>query len=118
MAALRTPAVAGSFYPGLPGELRSEVGRHLAPALASHASAGGAPGEVAPKILVVPHAGYNYSGATAARAYALLAPVAARIRRVVLLGPILFRYEGAALVDVFGSTCRPSCESGSCSSFA
>jgi hypothetical protein len=87
MAALRTPAVAGSFYPGLPGELRSEVGRHLAPALASHASAGGAPGEVAPKILVVPHAGYNYSGATAARAYALLAPVAARIRRVVLLGP-------------------------------
>ena len=83
MTLLRAPAVAGSFYPGLPGELRAEVSRHLAPALAGRAAAAEAP----PKILVVPHAGYNYSGATAARAYALLAPVAARIRRVVLLGP-------------------------------
>jgi AmmeMemoRadiSam system protein B/AmmeMemoRadiSam system protein A len=83
MSSLRAPAVAGSFYPGLPAELRAEVGRHLAPALAGPAAAD----EVPPKILVVPHAGYNYSGATAARAYALLAPVAARIRRVVLLGP-------------------------------
>ena len=87
MADLRAPAVAGSFYPGLPGELRAEVGRHLAAARAGSDAPGGAAGAVAPKILVVPHAGYNYSGATAARAYALLAPVAARIRRVVLLGP-------------------------------
>ncbi len=40
-----------------------------------------------PKALIVPHAGYVYSGAVAASAYALLAPARATIRRVVLLGP-------------------------------
>ncbi len=39
------------------------------------------------KALIVPHAGYIYSGAIAATAYATLRPVAARIRRVILLGP-------------------------------
>jgi hypothetical protein len=39
------------------------------------------------KALVVPHAGYQYSGPIAASAYAQLAPLAARIRRVVLFGP-------------------------------
>ena len=41
----------------------------------------------APKLLVVPHAGYVYSGPVAAQAYALLAPWREQIRRVVLLGP-------------------------------
>jgi AmmeMemoRadiSam system protein B len=40
-----------------------------------------------PKALIAPHAGYIYSGPVAAYAYALLKPYAARIRRVVLLGP-------------------------------
>ena len=39
------------------------------------------------KAIIVPHAGYVYSGGTAGKAYALLAPLAERIRRVVLLGP-------------------------------
>lgn len=43
--------------------------------------------EVHVKALIVPHAGYMYSGAIAASAYATLRPLAARIRRVVLLGP-------------------------------
>jgi hypothetical protein len=41
----------------------------------------------APKLLVVPHAGYVYSGPVAANAYALLAPWRDQITRVVLLGP-------------------------------
>ena len=41
-----------------------------------------------PKALIVPHAGYLYSGAVAAQAYARLRPVAERIKRVVLLGPV------------------------------
>ncbi len=41
-----------------------------------------------PKALIVPHAGYVYSGATAARAYACLTPGRQTIRRVVLLGPV------------------------------
>jgi AmmeMemoRadiSam system protein B/AmmeMemoRadiSam system protein A len=40
-----------------------------------------------PKALVVPHAGYLYSGAVAARAYDELAAARGTVRRVVLLGP-------------------------------
>ena len=41
----------------------------------------------APKAIIAPHAGYNYSGANAALAYARLRPAAKTIKRVVLLGP-------------------------------
>ena len=74
MPAVRPPAVAGSFYPAEAAALQAAVDRHLAQA---HADARGV-GAPPPKILVVPHAGYVYSGATAARGYALLSPVAAR----------------------------------------
>jgi hypothetical protein len=39
------------------------------------------------KALIAPHAGYVYSGAIAASAYAALKDIAPRIRRVILLGP-------------------------------
>ncbi len=77
MTSLREPAVAGFFYPADPVRLRREVEAYLAEA----ASAGGPP----PKALIVPHAGYVYSGAVAASAYALVDP--APIERVVVLGP-------------------------------
>jgi len=52
------------------------------------------------KALIVPHAGYIYSGAIAATAYATLRPVAARIRRVILLGPThRVAVRGLALPD-------------------
>jgi len=75
----RPPAVAGSFYPERPALLAGTVDRLLleaAPALSRQ-----------PKALIVPHAGYIYSGATAATAYAGLAPWRQAIQRVVLLGP-------------------------------
>lgn len=78
----RPPAVAGSFYPGQGEALGREVGALLAAAATDEAS-----GPV-PKALVVPHAGYIYSGPIAAAAYARLAPWRARLRRVVLLGPV------------------------------
>ncbi len=40
-----------------------------------------------PKALIVPHAGYLYSGPIAARAYLALEPGAEVVRRVVLVGP-------------------------------
>lgn len=76
---LRSPAVAGMFYPGNPSVLRATVDELLAGVSAN------CPQQ--PKALIVPHAGYIYSGSTAAAAYAALAPWAATIRRVVLLGP-------------------------------
>jgi AmmeMemoRadiSam system protein B len=46
-----------------------------------------ASGRTAPKALIVPHAGYVYSGPVAASAYLHLAPLCGTITRVVLLGP-------------------------------
>lgn len=86
---VRPPAVAGLFYPGDPDALRRAVDGFLtADAGAGSASGGdgGAAGEM-PKALVVPHAGYVYSGAVAGHGYARALPAAASIRRVVLLGP-------------------------------
>ncbi len=80
MPTVRPAAVAGSFYPDDPIVLRRAVADLLADAGAGAASP-------APKALIVPHAGYVYSGAVAARAYAGLAGLRDRIRRVVLLGP-------------------------------
>ncbi len=55
---------------------------------------------IRPKVLIVPHAGYIYSGAVAAQAYATLAPVAADIKRVVLFGPAhRVPLEGMAVPD-------------------
>jgi len=76
---VRLPAVAGMFYPGRTQDLAGE----LATMLGAAPAAGGA----VPKALVAPHAGYVYSGAIAARVYAMLRPAASTIRRVVLLGP-------------------------------
>jgi MEMO1 family protein len=79
---VRPAAVAGSFYPA--------DAQALARAVASHLGLADAPAAAAPcpKLLVVPHAGYVYSGDVAAQAYARLAPHRATIRRVVLLGPV------------------------------
>jgi AmmeMemoRadiSam system protein B/AmmeMemoRadiSam system protein A len=81
MHAIRPAAVAGTFYPGDRDALSREVAGYLAEA---HA---GRPAPAYPKALVVPHAGYIYSGAVAAQAYALLRPARGLVRRVVLLGP-------------------------------
>lgn len=71
------------FYPSDPAELRAMVRQMLAEAGADPAPAD----EAVPRALIVPHAGFVYSGPVAAEAYRLLAPAADRIRRVVLLGP-------------------------------
>lgn len=88
MTRVRPAAVAGMFYPGRAAELRADVRRLLEaaerqlpvdpPHRAAHLQA-----------LVVPHAGYVYSGSTAALGYAALARRHAEqpVRRVVLLGP-------------------------------
>lgn len=70
------------FYPADPDELREMVDGYLQEA---HRQQTG--DETVPKALIVPHAGYIYSGPVAATAYARLAPAHDQITRVVLLGP-------------------------------
>ena len=82
MHAVRQPAVAGAFYPGQETQLLRDVRAMLAQAM-SQTDTHAAP----PKAIIVPHAGYIYSGSTAALAYARLAAARHSIRRVVLLGP-------------------------------
>ncbi len=74
---VRPAAVAGTFYPGSPGPLRSLVEGFLAEAPV--------PGAPAPKAIIAPHAGYVYSGPIAATAFRAAARPG--IERVVLLGP-------------------------------
>jgi MEMO1 family protein len=77
----RPPAVAGLFYPDDPAELREMVSAYLRRARSAPADA------VPPKALIVPHAGYVYSGSIAAAAYARVAARRDKIHRVVLIGP-------------------------------
>lgn len=74
----RQPAVAGLFYPADPDELRRMVEGFL-----EEAQTDAPP----PKAMIVPHAGYVYSGPIAASAYARLRNRKRDITRVVLLGP-------------------------------
>jgi AmmeMemoRadiSam system protein B/AmmeMemoRadiSam system protein A len=83
-AAVRSPAVAGMFYPGDAPTLRAELDRYLNTADSAE-TRDLHRGTL--KALIVPHAGYIYSGATAGRAFAELAAISTRIRRVVVLGP-------------------------------
>jgi len=97
MTRVRQPAVAGMFYPADPRELRETVSRALAGAQSSGP---------APKAIIAPHAGYVYSGAVAASAYARLAPVRDRIHRVVLIGPshrVPFRGLAASSAEAFAT---------------
>ncbi len=97
MNTLRPPAVAGHFYSSDSARLRADIATYLA-ALAKEAPSS----YVQPRALIVPHAGYIYSGPVAAAAYVCLIPFADQVRRVVLIGPSHFvGFEGIA---------APSCD--------
>lgn len=101
----RQAAVAGAFYPGDAGVLQHDVDALLADAKGRIA------GPVsAPKAIIAPHAGYVYSGAVAASAYARVAEGRDRIRRVILLGPshrVPFRGFALPSVDAFDTPLGP-----------
>ncbi|MCW2306254.1 AmmeMemoRadiSam system protein B [Rhodobium gokarnense] len=79
MRNVHPPQVAGMFYPGDAKTLDAMLDDCFADARTADIGT--------PKVLVVPHAGYVYSGAVAASAYRLLERRADAIRRVVLVGP-------------------------------
>ncbi len=80
-ASIRPTAVAGMFYSAQAAPLLDQVQHFLEQTKLRRQTR-------PPKAIIVPHAGYIYSGAIAANAYALLRPLRDRIRRVVLLGPV------------------------------
>lgn len=81
---VRPMAVAGFFYPDRDLALHQMVSGFLASAQSvvpanKHTTP--------PKAIIVPHAGYIYSGQAAAEAFHAIQPWASRYSRVVLLGP-------------------------------
>jgi AmmeMemoRadiSam system protein B/AmmeMemoRadiSam system protein A len=105
MQTIRQPAMAGAFYPAQAQSLQEQVRGFLDEAARKLGPLG-----AAPKAIIVPHAGYVYSGAIAALAYASLAPARQTIRRVVLLGPVhRIPINGVALpgVEAFVSPLGP-----------
>ncbi len=97
MRKTRKAAVAGLFYPGDRAALERTLAELLEAAPAATDAA---------KAIIAPHAGYPYSGPTAAHAYRLVAARRAAIRRVVLLGPAHRVYlQGMAVpsVDAFAT---------------
>ena len=85
----RKPAVAGTFYPEQPAVLRRMLQEYLD-------QSGVNPAGSAVRVLVVPHAGYIYSGPTAACAFRRVA--GSDIERVILLGcSHHFSFEGACI---------------------
>ncbi|MBF0188115.1 MAG: AmmeMemoRadiSam system protein B [Magnetococcales bacterium] len=103
---IRSPAVAGTFYPGEKGALRQMVQMLLERA----------PDEdlPAPCALVAPHAGYVYSGYTAACAYKSLKSMKQKgegsgdkSQRVFLVGPSHRVYLEGVSVGGFSSFSTP-----------
>jgi AmmeMemoRadiSam system protein B len=94
MHTIRQAAVAGAFYPGDTQTLVHNIQAFLHAALADTEQS-------TPKAIIVPHAGYIYSGQTAAMAYAQLLAARSIIKRVILLGPVhRVAVRGLALADV------------------
>ena len=79
MNQIRQPAVAGMFYPADKQSLKADIQQYLQKVTIEP--------DAVPKAIVVPHAGYVYSGPIAAYAYKQLLPFKDKITRVVLLGP-------------------------------
>lgn len=89
MTLIRQPAVAGTFYPDNPEILQEMLSSYLG--AVENATQ-------VPKAIIVPHAGYIYSGEIAASAYARLKAGADKIKRVVIVAPShRIAFKGLAL---------------------
>ncbi len=87
---IREPAVAGQFYPAQKEALEEQVASFLAKAKPLNE-------EEAPNFLIVPHAGYPYSGPVAAQAFAQVKE--GNFKTVILLGPAHQAYFSGAALD-------------------
>ena len=90
---VRRPAVAGSFYPLDPTVLQEQLTGMLASAGPSRSAR--------VRAVVTPHAGYVYSGSTAAQAFAAARDAAGPVDRLVVIGPAHYvAFSGIAVPSV------------------
>lgn len=118
----RPAAVAGTFYPADPAELAAMVDRMLDDAPPAQASVTAAASDAPPRAdaqtsvtatevdavaYVVPHAGYRWSGPTAARVYRQLRDRPEPFERAVVLGPAHYVPLRGAAVPTVGTWASP-----------
>lgn len=106
MTRARPPAVAGRFYPADARRLSADIATYLS----DGARLLSPPPATPPKALIVPHAGYMYSGPIAGTGYAAWRSLRGRVRRVVLLGPahrVAVRGLAAPTVETFDGPLGP-----------
>ena len=105
MKNIREAAVSGTFYP----DSCEEIGRYIAyfneqmPTICAN---------FIPRAIIVPHAGYIYSGYTANLAYHLCAKNRSDIKRIVVLGPshrVYLKGVSVALYDGYKTPCKTLC---------
>ncbi len=87
---IRPPAVAGSFYPADPEVLSRMIKKDLAQVKLSKS-------DEKIRAIMVPHAGYDYSGPVAAYAYAAIA--GRNFKTVVLIGSSHTSYFDGSVID-------------------
>jgi len=98
----RSSAIANMFYPGDPFELQELVNQYLYEDVYQ--------GNQVPKAIIAPHAGYVYSGSSAASVYRTLLQYRHVIRKVILLGPahhVALAGLGLPTVDQFETPLGP-----------
>ncbi len=98
-AVIRPPAVAGTFYPADPIELRQMVEMFLAQA--------DVPDLQGVRAVIAPHAGYIYSGPVAGYAFKALSTLPARPRTIYLMGPAHYVYVPGVAVATFKGFATP-----------
>jgi len=103
----RLPAVAGSFYADNEGELRTQIHECFLHRLGP-GTVPSVPGEIDESLLglVVPHAGYEYSGPVAAHSYQRLAVSGPR-PSVIILGPNHSGYGSGVSINNTGEWSTP-----------
>ncbi|MGF1691746.1 AmmeMemoRadiSam system protein B [Photobacterium kagoshimensis] len=106
---IRHPAVAGRFYDKSPTQLKTQLEAWLLPVqssenpplvntLSDKLAPSHIPSAGTIRALIVPHAGYVYSGHVAAQAYQALRDAADTIKHVILIGPShRYFFQGCAL---------------------
>ncbi len=101
----RENAVAGTFYPAVCSEIEGYIGRFNTVLDENNFNAGAL--EVTPRAIIVPHAGYVYSGFTANAAYRSAAEKRGKVKRIVVIGPSHRVYVTGASIALYSKYASP-----------
>ena len=101
----RTTAVAGQFYPASCQEVEQNIEHFNAVLKDNNYNTASIP--IVPRAIIVPHAGYVYSGFTANVAFKTAAEKRGLVKRVVIIGPSHRVFVNGASIALFSDYTSP-----------